>query len=77
MKEWLWPSPTDPMMTEVTLVNERIMRLRITYTPCVISLVSVYASTGVSEFPEKEAFYTQLTIAGELVYQGGCLDRSG
>ena len=41
-----------PMITEVTAVNERIMRLRISHTLGVISLVSVYAPTGVSEFRE-------------------------
>ena len=39
-----------PVITEVTPVNERIMRLRITHTLGVISLVAVYAPTGVSEF---------------------------
>ena len=36
------------------------MRLRISHTLGVISLVSVYAPTGVSEFSVKEAFYAQL-----------------
>ena len=44
------------MITQVTPVNERIMRLRIPHTLGVISLVSVYALTGVSEFSVKEAF---------------------
>ena len=35
------------MITEVTPVNERIMRLRIFHTQNVISLVSVYAPTRV------------------------------
>ena len=49
-----------PMITEVTPVNERIMRLRNSHTLGVISLVSVYAPTGVSEFSVEEAFYAQL-----------------
>ena len=49
-----------PMITEVTSVNERIMRLRISHTLGVISLVSSYAPTGVSEFSVKEAFYAPL-----------------
>ena len=44
------------MVSEVTPVNERIMRLRITDTLGVISLVSVYAPTGVSAFSVQEAF---------------------
>ena len=39
------------MVTEVTPVNERIMRLRITTTLDVIFLVSLYAPPVVSEFP--------------------------
>ena len=46
-----------PMVAEFTLVNELIMRLKITHTLGFISSVSLYASTGVSEFPVKEAFY--------------------
>ena len=46
-----------PMITEVTPANERIIRLRINHTLGVISLVSVYAPTGGSEFSLKEAFY--------------------
>ena len=38
------------------------MRLRITHTLGVISLVSVYAPTGVSEFSVKRAFYTHLQM---------------
>ena len=51
-----------PMITEVTHVNERIMRLRNTHTLGVISLDSVYAPTGVSEFSVKKAFYAQLQM---------------
>ena len=64
-----------PMITEVTPVNERIMRLRITHTLGVTSLVSLYAPTGVSEFSVKKAFYTQLKMAVDSS-QGGYLDRS-
>ena len=46
-----------PMITEVTPVNERIMRLRISHTLGVISLVFLYAPTWVSEFAGKESFY--------------------
>ena len=49
-----------PMITEVTTVNERIMRLRITHTLGVISPVFLYAPTGLSGFYMKEAFYAQL-----------------
>ena len=44
-------------MVAVTPLNERIMRLIITNTLGVISPVSVYAPTGVSESSVKEAFY--------------------
>ena len=52
-----------PMIIEVTGVNARIMRLKITYTLSVISLVFLYAPTRISEFSVKEAFYAQLQIA--------------
>ena len=48
-----------PMITKVTPVNEGIMRLRIPQTPGVISVVSVYAPTGVSEFPVEKTFYAR------------------
>ena len=50
------------MTTKVTPVNETIMRLRISHTLRVISLVSVYAPTGISESSVKEAFYAQLKM---------------
>ena len=50
------------MITEVTPVNERILRLRITHALGVISMVSVYAATGVSERSVKEEFYAQLQM---------------
>ena len=45
------------MVTEVTHGNERIMRLSVFHTVGVISMVSVYSPTRVSEFFSKEAFY--------------------
>ena len=64
-----------PMITEVTPVNERILRLRISHTPIlgVIYLVSVYAPTGVSEFSVKEAFYAQLQIVVDSCPKGDSL----
>ena len=62
-----------PMITEVTPVNERIMRLRISHTLGVISLVSVYAPTGVSEFSVKEAFYAQLQMVVDSCPKGDTL----
>ena len=38
-----------PMVTEATHVNKRIMRLRISHTTSVMSLVSVYAPTECCE----------------------------
>ena len=51
-----------PMITEVTPVNERIVRLRISHTLSVISLVSVHAPNRVNEFSVKEALYAQLEM---------------
>ena len=48
------------MVTEVTPVKKCIIRLRIIHTLGVISLVSVYAPTGISAFYVKETFYAQL-----------------
>ena len=45
-----------PMIIEVTLVNERIMRPRISHSLGVISLVSVYAPTEASDFIVKDTF---------------------
>ena len=45
-----------PMIIEVTPVNEHIMRLRIRHSLGVISLVSVYAPTKVSDLTVKDAF---------------------
>ena len=49
-----------PMIIEVTPVNERIMRLRISPSFGVISLVSVYAPTVASDLTVKDAFYATL-----------------
>ena len=49
-----------PMIIEETLVNERIMRLRIRHCLGVISLVSVYAPTEVSELTLNNGFYAVL-----------------
>ena len=45
---------------EVTPVCERIMRLRLAHTLGMISIVAVYAPTGVSDVSTKEAFYAKL-----------------
>ena len=50
------------MITEITPVNESVMTLIISHILGVISMVSVYAPTGVSEFSVKEAFYAQLQM---------------
>ena len=49
-----------PMIIEITLVNERIMRLRIRHSLGVVSLVSVYPPTEVSVLTVKDAFYATL-----------------
>ena len=61
------------MITEVTRVNERIMRLRITHTLGVISLVSVYAPIGVSEFSVKGAFYARIQVVVDSCPKGDTL----
>ena len=55
-----------PMIIVVTPVNERVMRQRICHSLGVISLVSVYALTEVSDLTMKDAFYATLE---SLVYQ--------
>ena len=50
------------MIIEVTPVKERIMRQRICHTLGFISLVTVYAPTGVSEFSVKKEFYAQVQV---------------
>ena len=49
-----------PMIIEVTLVNERIMRRWIRHSLGVVSLVSVYAPTEASNLTVKDAFYATL-----------------
>ena len=46
-----------PMIIEVTLVNERIMRLRIGHSLGDISLVSVYAPTEASDLTVKDEIH--------------------
>ena len=48
------------MIIEVTPVNERIMRLRIRHSLGAVFLVSVHASTEVSDLTIKETFYATL-----------------
>ena len=48
------------MIIEVTPVNEHIMRLRIRHSLGVISLVSVYAPTEVSDLTVKDTFCATL-----------------
>ena len=49
-----------PMITEVTTVNECIMRPMIRHSLGVVSLVSVYAPNEVSDLTVKDAFYAVL-----------------
>ena len=49
-----------PMIIEVTLVNERIVRRRIHHSLGVISLVSIYALTEASDLSVKDAFHSTL-----------------
>ena len=62
-----------PMITQVTPVNVRIMRLRITHILSVISLVSMYAPTRVSEFSVENAFYAQLQVVIDSCPRGDTL----
>ena len=48
------------MVVEAVPVNERMMRLRVKHSLGVISVVSVYAPTGVSSPSDKDTFYAQL-----------------
>ena len=54
------------MITEVTPVNERIMKLKISHNLGIISLVSLYGPTGVSDFFMKEAFSMQLLALQDM-----------
>lgn len=56
-----------PLVSQVTLINERIMRLRIAHTMGVLSVLAVYAPTGVSDDSVKEAFYAQLSSVWDTV----------
>ena len=49
-----------PMVIEVTLVNKRIVRLRIRHSLGVVSLFSLYAPTKASDLNMKDAFYAML-----------------
>ena len=49
-----------PLVIEGTPVNEHIMRLRIHHSLGVVSQVSVYAPTKVSDLTVKDAFYAAL-----------------
>ena len=49
-----------PMIIEVTLVNECIMRRRIRHSLGVVSLVSVYAPTEANDLTIKDAFHAAL-----------------
>ena len=49
-----------PMIIEVTPINKRMIRLRIRHSLGVVSLVSVYAPTEVSDLTVKDAFYGTL-----------------
>ena len=49
-----------PIIIEVTPVNKRIMRRRIRHSLGVISLVSVYALTDVSDLTMKDSFSAML-----------------
>jgi len=58
---------------EVTAVSERIMRLRFAHSLGVISLVAVYAPTGVSDTSTKETFYASLNSVIDAVPKGDTL----
>ena len=60
------PKKLITMIIEVTLVKEHIMRLRIHHFLGVVSLVSVFAQTDVSDLTMKDAFYAMLE---SVVYQ--------
>ena len=46
-----------PMITEVTPINERVMRLRIRHSLGIVSLVSVYAPTEASDLTVEDALF--------------------
>ena len=61
------------MINEVARVNERTMSLKITNTLVVISLVSVFAPTGVSEFSVEKPFYAQVQMVADSCLKGNNL----
>ena len=62
-----------PMITEVTPLNERIMRLRIIHTLGVIFLITLYAPSGVSIFSLKKALYAHLHMLVDSCPKGDTL----
>ena len=50
----------QPSVVEVTLVDERIMRLRLKHCLGFMSVVAMYVPTKVCETEEKETFYAKL-----------------
>ncbi|KAF7644747.1 hypothetical protein LDENG_00216450 [Lucifuga dentata] len=54
--DWLLPMVSDVIPD----VNEHIMRLRLRHSLGVLSVVSVYAPTTISDVSVREAFYSQL-----------------
>ena len=53
-------SRLQPLVVEVTPVDERIMRVRLKHTMGFMSLIAVYAPTEMCEMEEKELFYAKL-----------------
>ncbi|MFV0265489.1 MAG: endonuclease/exonuclease/phosphatase family protein, partial [Kluyvera sp.] len=53
-------SRVEPFVVEVSLCDERIMRVRLKHTLGFMSLIAVYAPTKLCETEEKEAFYAKL-----------------
>ena len=64
-----------PMITEITPVNESVMTLIISHILGVISMVSVYAATGVSERSVKEEFYAQLGRRNKIDWMSAVAER--
>ena len=62
-----------PIIIEVTLVNEHIMRQRIHHSLGVISQVSVYALTEASNLTVKDAFYATLESVVDQCPRGNTL----
>ena len=70
LTELLWPSPTDWSLRLLKSHLSTRLRLRMTHTLGVISLVSVYDPTGASEMSMKEAFYAQLQMVVDSSFKG-------